>query len=261
MENLTPTAKLVLLKLADYAGEDGGNIFPGQEKLAPYIGISARQVRRHLKDLEEAGLISIHRRGNGRTNTYKIDREAVRTFMVDDERDRTPASDQDRTPATTLTGHQLPVQEDPPVNHKRNHQDKRPRTRKRGPRDDLWDAVADCWGVTAKGPETSRRAKTVKVLFEADVTPAEVPILKATLTLMHPQVTTISAEFVASRIGEIRAWKPVSDAERREVAMAIEREQIRTMREEALRMAGKLRPSRTEGNDDNVIELGSPEPL
>ena len=46
--------------------------FPGQERLAEDMGMSVSRVNEFIKGLESAGLIEIIRRGQGKTNIYKI---------------------------------------------------------------------------------------------------------------------------------------------------------------------------------------------
>lgn len=46
--------------------------FPGQERLAIDMGMSQSRVSEFIKELEAAGLIEITRRGQGKTNLYKI---------------------------------------------------------------------------------------------------------------------------------------------------------------------------------------------
>jgi DNA-binding MarR family transcriptional regulator len=46
--------------------------FPGQERLAEDMGMSVSRVNAFIKDLESSGLIEIIRRGQGKTNLYKI---------------------------------------------------------------------------------------------------------------------------------------------------------------------------------------------
>ena len=46
--------------------------FPGQERLAKDMGNGVRSVVRYLAELEEVGLITIKRRGQGRPNLYTI---------------------------------------------------------------------------------------------------------------------------------------------------------------------------------------------
>jgi DNA-binding MarR family transcriptional regulator len=46
--------------------------FPGQERLAADMGMSQSRVSEFIKELEGAELIEITRRGQGKTNLYKI---------------------------------------------------------------------------------------------------------------------------------------------------------------------------------------------
>ena len=46
--------------------------FPGQDRLAEHLGMSTSRVNEYVKELETAGLIEITRRGQGRTNLYKV---------------------------------------------------------------------------------------------------------------------------------------------------------------------------------------------
>jgi len=46
--------------------------FPGQDALAEDMGMSRTRVNEFIKELEQAGLIEIQRRGQGKTNLYKI---------------------------------------------------------------------------------------------------------------------------------------------------------------------------------------------
>lgn len=65
LEGLSPTQKLVLMGLANYANSD--NIcFPGQSRIGEHAGVSDRTVRTIVKQLEEMGVISRKRRhGDG----------------------------------------------------------------------------------------------------------------------------------------------------------------------------------------------------
>lgn len=76
-QDLEPVAKLVLLALANRTNHETGACFPGQKLLAKECGMSDRNVRRHLKDLERRGLIERRPRmrseGRGRTSDeYRI---------------------------------------------------------------------------------------------------------------------------------------------------------------------------------------------
>ena len=69
-----PTAKVILLALANYAGKDG-TCYPGQKTLQTIAEGSESTVRRALKHLENAGLISRKKRGKqggGRTTDLYI---------------------------------------------------------------------------------------------------------------------------------------------------------------------------------------------
>jgi biotin operon repressor len=46
--------------------------FPGQDRLATHMGMSVSRVNEYIKELEAAGLIDITRRGQGKTNLYRI---------------------------------------------------------------------------------------------------------------------------------------------------------------------------------------------
>jgi hypothetical protein len=55
--------------------------FPGQDRLAHHMGMSVSRVNEFIKELEAAGLIEIKRRGQGKTNLYKVN-FAVRNKAV-----------------------------------------------------------------------------------------------------------------------------------------------------------------------------------
>ena len=46
--------------------------FPGQDRLAEAMGMSKSRVNEFIKELERVGLIEIRRRGQGKTNIYRI---------------------------------------------------------------------------------------------------------------------------------------------------------------------------------------------
>jgi helix-turn-helix protein len=51
---------------------NNGRVFPGQERLATDMGMSVSRANDFIKELEAIGLIEITRRGQGRTNLYKL---------------------------------------------------------------------------------------------------------------------------------------------------------------------------------------------
>jgi hypothetical protein len=46
--------------------------FPGQDRLAQHMGMSVSRVNEYIKELASAGLIDIKRRGQGKTNIYRV---------------------------------------------------------------------------------------------------------------------------------------------------------------------------------------------
>lgn len=46
--------------------------FPGQDRLAQHMGMSVSRVNEFIKELEAAGLVDITRRGQGKTNLYRV---------------------------------------------------------------------------------------------------------------------------------------------------------------------------------------------
>jgi hypothetical protein len=76
VSELLPSARLLLLALAEHVS-DGATCFPGQSRLAAMCGISDRQVRSLLRELQARGLITVeHRPGEGRgrkSNVYRLE--------------------------------------------------------------------------------------------------------------------------------------------------------------------------------------------
>jgi hypothetical protein len=46
--------------------------FPGQDRLAQHMGMSMPRVNEFIRELKEAGLVEIVRRGQGKTNLYRV---------------------------------------------------------------------------------------------------------------------------------------------------------------------------------------------
>ena len=73
--NIQGSLKLVLLSLADHADSHGRHVFPSQEFTSQRCGISVRQVRRLLHQLEEMGLIipvAHPKGGRGMATEYEL---------------------------------------------------------------------------------------------------------------------------------------------------------------------------------------------
>src|SRR5579885_2500832 len=69
--NLSVGAKVTYAMFLSYAWHND-SCFPGQERLAEDMGMSVSRVKEFIKALEAAGFIEIVRRGQGKTNLYKI---------------------------------------------------------------------------------------------------------------------------------------------------------------------------------------------
>jgi DNA-binding transcriptional ArsR family regulator len=71
MRALSSGDKMTFAMLLAYAWQNDF-CFPGQAKLAEDMGLNERTVRRHIQALEDAGLLVIQQRGQGRTNIYEL---------------------------------------------------------------------------------------------------------------------------------------------------------------------------------------------
>lgn len=65
-EGLTPTEKCIGLFASTYASRNGGDIWPGTERLARDTGVSKLTALRSLKKLREAGWLTRVHHANGR---------------------------------------------------------------------------------------------------------------------------------------------------------------------------------------------------
>ena len=69
--NLSSGDKLAFAMLLSYAWQND-HCFPGQKRLAVDMGLHETNVRKHLKSLQQNGLLTIERRGQGKTNIYTL---------------------------------------------------------------------------------------------------------------------------------------------------------------------------------------------
>ncbi|HEY7822731.1 MAG TPA: helix-turn-helix domain-containing protein [Acidimicrobiia bacterium] len=102
-QDLPPSEKLVLLSLADHYNGQTGVCIPGQKSLAEQTSMCVRTVQRHLKSLEERGLIvrTARFRGEGRGRTsdsYELRMKGDNVSPYSDQGDKsdtTKATNQD----------------------------------------------------------------------------------------------------------------------------------------------------------------------
>ena len=69
--DLSVGAKVVYAMFLSYAWHND-SCFPGQERLANDMGLVRSRVTQLITELEKAGLVTIQRRGQGKTNIYTI---------------------------------------------------------------------------------------------------------------------------------------------------------------------------------------------
>ena len=97
-KKLSAGDKMAFAMLLSYAWQNDF-CFPGQRRLAEDLGLNERSVRRHLKSLEANGLLTIKRRGLGKTNIYELDLKPP-GFRA--RPDQIKMSSQDRTKMSAL---------------------------------------------------------------------------------------------------------------------------------------------------------------
>ncbi len=68
---LSVGAKVVYAMFLSYAWHND-SCFPGQDRLAEDMGLSRVRVTQLIAELEKSGLVTIQRRGQGKTNLYTI---------------------------------------------------------------------------------------------------------------------------------------------------------------------------------------------
>ena len=88
----TPTTKLVLICLANYADE-ADSCYPSEKHLGKLCGISDRQVRRSIRTLADLGMVTVQSR-TGTSNRYvlTVDAHVHRGADSSVRGGRTPAS-------------------------------------------------------------------------------------------------------------------------------------------------------------------------
>jgi hypothetical protein len=96
-KKLSSGDKMAFAMLLSYAWQND-SCFPGQERLAEDMGLSERSVRTNLKSLERNGLLTIRRRGLGKTNVYELDLKPP-GFRAGTDRKKTSGQERKRTTA------------------------------------------------------------------------------------------------------------------------------------------------------------------
>ena len=97
---LPSTQKLVAARLADFADDDGGRVFPSNARVAEDCGLSERSVRDTMRALEAAGvlvLVALERPGQNLPREYRLDLTVLVKLSASDE-----SRGQDVPPGTTF---------------------------------------------------------------------------------------------------------------------------------------------------------------
>ena len=84
---LSVGAKVAYAMFLSYAWHNA-SCFPGQDRLAEDMGLSRVRVTQLIAELDRVGLVSIQRRGQGRTNLYTIHFQVK--SAVDNSRSKLP---------------------------------------------------------------------------------------------------------------------------------------------------------------------------
>ena len=176
-QDLEPVDKLVLLALANRSNHETGVCFPGQQLLAQECSMSDRTVRRHLKRLEELGLIERRARMRGEGRGRTSDEYRIAYFQPDNlsgrsrptgQTETTNRTNQDDQPDTVVQG----TEREPEENRKSIAA--APRQRKP---DLLWDAMVEVCGInttTLTKNERGRINEALKQLREVSATPDDI---------------------------------------------------------------------------------------
>jgi hypothetical protein len=109
-------AELCYIRLLGFAGKDA-RCYPWLERLGTSVGVSERQARDYVKELERSGLIVVEQRGLRKTNVY--------LFVWTEDLDRLSVSVPDRGDDPDEIGGGTPPGTPPDRNHTsvpdRNH--------------------------------------------------------------------------------------------------------------------------------------------
>ena len=96
-KRLRPYAKLVLYLMISRADKNGES-FPGREGMGEDLSLSPNSIKDALNELRDFGLISWHRRGQGKTNIYLVHEEGISAFIAAEMEIKTRATEPSENP-------------------------------------------------------------------------------------------------------------------------------------------------------------------
>jgi DNA-binding transcriptional ArsR family regulator len=180
-----PTAKLVLMALADHANADG-ECWPSMKKIAERSGITARQVSTHISRLSELGLVEKASRrrfgGQYRGWDYRLNIH------------RKQATSGSTLPVTSGSSASSPAEAGFRSEPSENRQVEPlaaapPKSVKQRQADPLWDTMLNVCRIdpqTLTGSERGRINKALKELREVNATPDELAARAKAYTMKYP---------------------------------------------------------------------------
>lgn len=198
-----PSEKLLLLAMADFAGDDGTSIYPSQATLAQKTGLSDRTIRTLIKKLINTDKVikSVGHTNSG-THIYHLIPEAI------SDRKPLPTGNHFRGGRKPLPVTPETTSYDPLVNHDLTTNDEKPvKVKAERPRDELFDVIAE---VTQTDPATagSTIAKVKVTLAKAGYTPADVKAFSKKWWEWKDRKTPPSVWQLQEKIGTVKA-KPM----------------------------------------------------
>ena len=168
------TRKLILLRLADQANDDG-KCWPGKESISWHCECSKQTVRRALRDLERDGFIKTTRPSESkrRTNLYWLQIDGGTDCTPPGVTEYPPGGSQS-TPNPYLEPSMNP-QKPCPANAEASAEPYQKKPDR--PRDPIWDTLMEVCGIeTTAIPQSARGGynRAVKELKEVGATPDQI---------------------------------------------------------------------------------------
>ena len=140
----SPMRKLVLIKLADNANDDG-ECWPSYRHIAEQCETGRATVKRHIKGLQEAGFVSVEWRNDGKSsNLFRLHFDG-QTVVTVNRGHSEPGSERYQTGVTVIPdgGHSDPQNQS--GNQSKNQSGGRQRQNRRPPVSCPPDVSADTW--------------------------------------------------------------------------------------------------------------------
>lgn len=186
---LHPTAKMVLIGLANHANPDGTHVFPSVARIARYAECDPRTVKRQLKALRLAGWIEVvSEASQHRPTEYQI--RGDRLSLLESR------GDTQSIPGVTPVSSRGDIAVSPePSEPSENHPSVAPRRE----RDPIFETLAEIEGSDLAELTTSQRGalnKAAKELRDLGVEPAEIAHRAIAFARRYPGATLTAIALV-----------------------------------------------------------------